>query len=952
MALHHLFERQAAAYADCVALCFGNKHYTYAQLNTSANQLARLLQANYAVSAGDRVLMFIPKSDVQVLILLALSKIGAIYVPLNPRDCPDERLDSIIFSTNPKCIFAQVMQEAINGVPIINLETSNARLQIFSGENLEIPVSENDIAYIIYTSGTTGIPKGVPIMHAGLSYWFEVMSTLFPLNDAYERKVLSFCLASFDASIWEYLMAWVNGSPLYIVDHVTRDDPMQLNAYIETHAITHATLIPSLLKHMMTSGLPVSLRVVCSTGEACTRDIVEIFENQGKQLFNCYGATEETFGLSVQECSLSLFDDIAGAPIGYPFGDKVKVHILNKEMVEVDNGQLYVESPYLTPGYWQQEEETQKNFVFHNEVKLYKTGDYFSRDVAKNILRYKGRINSEVLKIRGALVNLLEIESYLMEIPGVENVCVVVGRKGHYEFLVANLQVSSSADISSQALRNYLLAKLSSTAIPAQFIVTTDPLPLTSNSKKDRKKIQENYNTSQSLLAIASNFLPIERALIEIFERILRIDASDIRVSDTFFTLGGDSLSRLVLIAKIKEIFDVEISMHDLYSCDLTITALADLIHEYRWRRTPDVPVSPIIHVREKAQRIFMLHPITGEAAMTYYKLAKQWSEKNRGEMGLAIYGVNARGLNNPLDISSNLHHIANDYVRAIQHKQNQGPYIILGWSFGGVLAWKIAELLEKKKEIVKLVIIDTICPYVTQSCDSHSFEMMLHELIEVLRKRLGISCDLSQLPESLTTLSSEEKIKILFQYLIKNNSVQATQLQLIASFLLANQVYSPQKLLITPCLFTCEKTQDNVGALKLSTVIDRNFSVTLGWSLMKQKLLHVMHTAAATHFDFVENADAITDTVAELEQLLPSPPVSHESSANEALIALTQQVKWLTEAVTSGIHTSANNHSLSSSVFSLPNQSSLYTRAETPPSVPKTGSNSGSPERNKVGQG
>ncbi len=617
MTLHRLFEQQALIYADRVALCFLNESYTYAQLNTWSNQLARFLQEGYAVSVGDRVLMFLPKSAVQVAILLALSKLGAIYVPLNPRDCPDERLTNIIKSTDAKCIIVSEVRAVMTALPLLTLSDLNANLQLFSAENLENTVSEEDIAYMIYTSGTTNAPKGVPIKHSGLSYWFHTMSTLFHTTTSYERRVLSFCLASFDASIWEYLMAWVEGSALYIADDVTRDNPQQLKDFIEKNAITHATLIPSLLRQLVSTGLPASLQVVCSTGEACTREIVEAFEQQHKQLFNCYGATEETFGLSVQECSLRLFDEQKGAPIAYPLGEEIKIHIFDEEMREAEYGQLYVESPYLTPAYWHQEEETQKSFIVHEGTRLYKTGDYFFRDTEHNVLRYMGRINSEVLKIRGALVNLLEIESYILELTEVEDVCVVVCKRGHYDFLVANLQVKPSASIASQAIRQHLLQQLSFTVIPAQFFITTTPLPLTSNAKKDRKKLQENYYTYRDSLASVSDFLPVENALLEILHSILDINKHDIRASDTFFTLGGDSISRLVLIDRIRAAFDVDVSVQDLYRDDLTILALVDLIHEYRWRKTPDSPTSAIIHQGENAQAIFMLHPITGEATTT-----------------------------------------------------------------------------------------------------------------------------------------------------------------------------------------------------------------------------------------------------------------------------------------------------------------------------------------------
>jgi len=907
MTLHHLFEQKALIYHDRSAVVFLDRQYTYERLNAWANQTARFLQERYGLCIGDRVIMFLPKCADQVAILLALSKLGVIYVPLNPnpRDCPDERFISIFNSTAAKCVIASETREVMSTLPVIQLVELNASLDAYSEENLDIPVSENDIAYMIYTSGSTNAPKGVPIKHSGLNYWFTVMSSMFQSTLAYEKKVMSFCLASFDASIWEYLMAWIDGSPLYILDEFTRDNTSQLRDFIEKNAITHATLIPSVMRHIVPSGLPSSLQVVCSTGEACTRDIVEAFERDNKKLFNCYGATEETFGLSVQECSLSLFDEQKGAPIAYPVGDEIEVYIFDENMNESEYGELYVQSPYLTSGYWQQEDETDKNFIVWNDKRLYKSGDFFYRDPINNIFRCIGRINSDAVKIRGAFVSVLEVESYLLKLPTVVDACVVACKRSPSQddcFLVANLQVSDDSTLSTQKIREYLLKKLAPTSVPAQFLMTKNPLPITANSKKDRQKIQQDYYNSHTSVEAVGDFLPIERELLEILSTVLKVEKNAIRISDTFFTLGGDSISRLVLVDKIKSVFDVELSIQDLYRVDLTFSALVDLIHNYRWQNSPEFPVSAIINPGEgdqsRTQMVFMLHPITGEATKTYYEFSKCLAAQ-QGAPNLRIYGINARGLQNSFDISLNIDLIAYDYMRAIQKKQSHGPYLMVGWSFGGVLAWKITELLEQKGETVKLVLMDSDCPLLAQQSKPEVYTEALLELIERLNRPLSLSGTVSHMRESLLTLPSKQQIQVLFNYMIETHTTRSRQLELIAALLLANHACLPKNIATVPYLFTCSASQNN--AQKSLSTNDIYLSSTLGWSSVSSITLP-RPTSASNHFDFIEDHDVmqyITKIMLDFffDYKEAQPKIAH-SSDHETLLSLQAHLAWLTDFI------------------------------------------------------
>ncbi len=235
--------------------------------------------------------------------------------------------------------------------------------------------------------------------------------------------------------------------------------------------------------------------------------------------------------------------------------------------------------------------------------------------------------------------------------------------------------------------------------------------------------------------------------------------------------------------------------------------------------------------------------------------------------------------------------------MRAIQKQQNHGPYFVLGWSFGGALAWKIAELLEGKGEEIKLVLIDTLCPVVTQQCSYSLYTELLFQLIEDLRRPLKIAGDSLSLFESLTTLTPEHQIKTLFRSVIQSNENQLTHLQLIAGLLLANQNYVPKSISTIPHLFTCEQTQNKTSKMMMPAT-GINFASTLGWSSVKQSLTLTLLASASTHFHFVTSHDVISSMLGILKELLPvqkelGSETSH-SSDHETLLLLQEQVAWL----------------------------------------------------------
>ena len=256
---------------------------------------------------------------------------------------------------------------------------------------------------------------------------------------------------------------------------------------------------------------------------------------------------------------------------------------------------------------------------------------------------------------------------------------------------------------------------------------------------------------------------------------------------------------------------------------------------------------------------MFLIHPITGEAGSTYLPFAQIFKNEEHNKE-LQLYGITARGLLDPLDITDDIELMAKDYVYAIKKIQPTGPYLLLGWSFGGVLAWKIAELLEIENEkINSLVMLDTAAPYVLKSASSHYIEKMLLKLLNNLKSVISIEYDVSHL---ISLFSSDDPIRDVFTYLIKENPHAFQRLQLIAALLLANQSYQPQALYsIEPRLFSCKDTRDEVyaslGRNSPSQCHDLCWynSIPLQSGLVTRQVKPVYN-----HFDFILNPELIRE--------------------------------------------------------------------------------------------
>ena len=544
---------------------------TYEQLDTQSDRIAHYLHNEYHIKQGDIVGVSIMRSADVAILLLSLSKLGAIYVPLDPA-CPEERLNLIIDDCKPALIiteagsYAACRSQQFVELPIKSLRAATQEIMDFPC----FPQASQQglIAYIIYTSGTTGKPKGVPIQHSGFHYWAKVLKEKTNLNE--KSRVLDFMSIGFDAHIWQVLMAWSTGACLYVVSDATRNDVDELTNFMLRHQITDATLIPSLIRALNLRDNLLKLKHtglsnVYSTGEACSIEMVYEFDKTGITLWNCYGPTEATFGMSIIQCHEDMLSG-GIVPIALPCGD-VTAYILDEEQKQVsdgETGELHICSPYLTPGYWNRQEETLQRFIEIEQngkrIRVYATGDLFSQ--RNGYLYFHGRSNQlSHVKINGILVNPQETEDCLRQQPNILDACVFV--HGQNSLRLVSFIVTLDDHLSHSDLFEQMKKKLVDVAIPVCFF-QVKALPKTVNGKIDRDQLSRNLPTYIAAMRSHSFSTPIQQQLSDIWRNLLSIDCFD--KNSHFYHIGGDSCKIYHLLQNIRDQFFVKITLNELHN--------------------------------------------------------------------------------------------------------------------------------------------------------------------------------------------------------------------------------------------------------------------------------------------------------------------------------------------------------------------------------------------------
>ena len=544
-----LFDAAVAERGDAHAVVFGETTLSYRELDRRANALAASLHDN-GVERGAVVGVHAARSAELVVAMLAIWKAGAAYLPVDPQ-YPADRIRYILEDARAVVVLAQDHLAApleAAGMRVLSLDDA----PVVGLPNRPLPAGADDLAYVIYTSGSTGRPKGVALGHRGLRNVIAAQRETFALSA--EKQILQFSSTSFDASIFEMVMALANGATLHLA---TVDELLpgpSLARLLEERHITNLTIPPSSL-----ANVPVAayrhLTTIVVAGEECPAALVRKWSAPGRRFFNAYGPTETTIWATVAEVGA----DAQVAPIGRAIGN-TKLYVLDADMQPVAQGvagELYVGGAGLALGYLHRPELTAERFVaspFADGERLYRTGDLV-RHLPDGQLEFRGRADDQV-KIRGFRIETGEVEQVLRTLPGVREAVVLARDKSTLIGFVAG-------NVNPAEARNFLAGRLPAYMIPTA-ILALDELPLTQNGKIDRKAL---LARAGGLAASETEFVAprtaIEQLIASIWSEVLEKDR--IGLQDDFFVSGGHSLLAAQVLARLRSVLGCEMPLRSLF---------------------------------------------------------------------------------------------------------------------------------------------------------------------------------------------------------------------------------------------------------------------------------------------------------------------------------------------------------------------------------------------------
>jgi amino acid adenylation domain-containing protein len=586
LCVHELFERQAAASPEAVAVVHEDRRLSYRELDRRANQVAHHLRR---LGVGRETLVGVCMERVPELVvaLLAVWKAGGAYVPLDPA-YPPERLAFMVGDAGARVLLTQEKLRALfpaAGDGLVCLDTDWPAIAKESTERPAAGALPSNLAYVMYTSGSTGQPKGAMILHSGLVNYLTWAIEAYGVAAGGSVPVHS--SISFDLTVTSLYPALLAGGQVELLP----EDAGAQNLIAALRRAKNRTLVKITPAHLELLGRTFAAdEVVCMTrcfvigGENLRAENLTLWRNfaPATRLINEYGPTETVVGCCVHEVGPDDLHD-GSIPIGRPIAN-TQLYVLGADLEPVPAGavgELYIGGAGVARGYLNRPELTAERFVADPffggpEARMYKTGD-LARYRPDGVLEYLGRVDSQV-KIRGHRVELGEIEAVLAGNAGVR-ACVVLAREdapGDKE-LVAYVVLKAEAPAGglAPALRAFLKERLPEFMVPTHFIAVA-AFPLTRNGKIDRDALPPPAGGEAP--AAADDDLPrteTERTLAAIWAKLLKRER--IGIGEDVFDLGAHSLLAMRALSQIRDAFDVNVPTRNLFEHP-TVAGLAGVI--------------------------------------------------------------------------------------------------------------------------------------------------------------------------------------------------------------------------------------------------------------------------------------------------------------------------------------------------------------------------------------
>ncbi|ATO50304.1 non-ribosomal peptide synthetase [Brevibacillus laterosporus DSM 25] len=563
--IQELFEEQVVKNPDQIALICGEEQFTYTQLNVKFNQLAHVLRRE-GVQPNQVIGLITDRSLAMIVGIFGILKAGGSYLPIDPT-YPEERIQYMLEDSQTHLLLVQQKDMVPAGYQgeVLIVEDDIWRDEPVS--NIELINQPQDLAYVMYTSGSTGKPKGNLTTHR------NIVKTV--CNNGYieinaEDRFLQLSNYAFDGSTFDIFSSLLHGATLVLVPKEVILNPVDLVTLIRQKHITVSFMTTSLFNALVELDLSSlkNMRKIAFGGEKASFKHVEKaldFLGNGR-LVNGYGPTETTVFATTYTVDERI-KEWGIIPIGRPLHNTT-VHILSSEdklqPIGVI-GELCVSGEGLARGYLNLPDLTMERFVENPFVpgeRMYRTGD-LARWLPDGVLEYVGRKDEQV-KIRGHRIELSEIETRILEHPAIsETVLIAKQNEQGSSYLCAYIVAHDQWNVGE--LRKHVRDALPEHMVPSYFI-GLDKLPLTSNSKVDKRALPEPEGNLHLTREIVAPKNESERQLVNIVAEVLGLEASEISITDNLFELGGHSLTILRILAKVHTLH-WKLEMKDFYNC-------------------------------------------------------------------------------------------------------------------------------------------------------------------------------------------------------------------------------------------------------------------------------------------------------------------------------------------------------------------------------------------------
>lgn len=603
--LEKLIFDQADRTPDAVAVEHNGRRCIYRELKTQALEISRELQRS-GLKPGQTVVLFQHPSLATLPLMLAIWEAGGIVVPINPTT-PPKMLETMIHDAAPRIILtdpalksgmADVVGKANLASPpgiVAGDPRSNGHLTL-NYEGFQNPLIDQDTCYVIYTSGSEGRPKGVVGSHTSLIHYLRWQAKEFAVNKA-DRFSQSAPL-SFDFSLKELLVPLICGARVCIADRETVMNARRFVEWVHESRITMMCCVPTLLRSILqlaespaNGDVFRSLRALLISGDMLRwEDVAGWRERFGNDvaLFNLYGPTESTVIKLFYRIPENRSLESINVPVGRPIADTdiVIIDELNEPNGTGEIGEIVIVSDWLARGYLNNAQTSDGPFcrIEHKgqQRRAYRTGD-LGRWLTDGNLELIGRKDRQV-KIRGYRIELNEIESVLSEHPGLTDVAVVTSNGSDADGLavIACFFTTENADVTDKDVRNFAKDRLLPQLLSLTRFHRLDSLPLMPNGKVDRLQLSSLIVPAQvSVFDSASPGQPgsvnVQQRISAMWEELLAVEG--IALEANFFELGGDSMTAIRLLRRLREELHPALKLDDVYDCP-SISQLSNRVEQ------------------------------------------------------------------------------------------------------------------------------------------------------------------------------------------------------------------------------------------------------------------------------------------------------------------------------------------------------------------------------------